>query len=325
MKVRGFPLVAAALCMLAASEARAQRTCSPPSGVTTCLPSDNLWPSARGPFTWLAASDTLPSGKVSFGATTSWIYRPIGLEVASADPAGTRVYPVEHAVSLHLVASAGLGRRVTFDVAAPFIAYQTGAGTGFLTGDTSELPRSASGELRFGPTVALLRSTSASLSARAHVVAPTGSPGAFATYGETTVAPGVSGNLRLGRWGLGADLGARLRGPVEYANAVVGSQLTVGLGATFEVLPERWLTASAEAFALVGLTSQYDIGFDATGENRTGYPHIPAEWLVSFATRRLLDGKVGIRIGAGGSVPTGPASAVTAPAMRTVASVTIAP
>ncbi len=318
-------LVAASIALMAPAQAYGQLSCSPAIGLTTCLPADNLWPSARGPFTWLAPADTTLPGTVTFGATTSWVYRPIGLTVSSAAPGGTTTYPVEHAVSAHLLATLGLSSKLSFDVAAPMTLYQSGAGLGFLTGSPAVLPRSASGDLRFGPTLALVHYRGLDVAGRFAVVAPTGSSDSFATFGSVTFAPGVSAAYRRARLRLGTDIGARLRKPVQLGDAVIGQQLSLGLGASYELIPEAFLTLSVEAFGLIGLDGQYAVGATSPSKGISQGALVPAEWLVSFATAHALDGKLGVRVGMGGAIPTGNASPVTEPALRSVAAITFTP
>ena len=325
MKAWRITLIVSLAAALTPGAAYAQRACGSGIAPTTCLPADNLWPSAGGEFTWLAPATTTAARNVIFGVTTSWVYRPIALTVGSTAPEGATVYPVEHAIGAHLLATIGLSSRLNFDVAAPMTLYQSGAGVGFLTGSDAVLPRSASGDLRFGPSVSLIRGRAFNLAARVQVVAPTGSTDAFATFGSVTVAPGISAAYRYRAVQLGADIGARLRKSVEFADAVIGHQMTLGVGATIDLVPNALLTMGLEVFGLFGLEQQYTLGADATGRDDTGGPLIPAEWLATFSTARALEGKLRMRVGMGGALPTGTGSDVTAPALRTVASVSFTP
>ncbi|MBM4357582.1 MAG: hypothetical protein FJ096_05665 [Deltaproteobacteria bacterium] len=317
--------IVACLAVLAPSEAFAQASCTPAPGLTRCLPSDNLWPSARGSFAWLAPAEAAAPGTLTLGLTTSWIHRPIGLVSSAPDPAGKTTYVVENAISAHIAASVGLTRRLSFDVATPFTLYQTGAGVGFATGSEDALPRSAVGELRFGPSVTVYHRDAIDIAARFQVLAPTGSPKGFTRFNSVTFAPAMSASYRRGRLGLGADLGARIRDAVEFGDAVIGRQLSVGLGVNYDILCRDLLTVGGEVFALVSLDSQYGLGPNAAGLDTSGGALIPAEWLVSFTTGRLLDGKLKARVGVGGAIPTGSTSDVTAPALRTVGTLTFAP
>lgn len=325
MKVVHAAVLGALATLTAVEDAAAQSPCNTVAGVSSCVASDNLWPSANGDFTWVAPATSTPADSVALGATTTWIHRPIGLNVPSAAPNGTNVYVVEDAVQVHLVTSIGLHRRVSFDVAAPFIVHQTGAGTGFLTGAANELPRSAVGELRLGPTVALYHRRSFDLAGRLQVLAPTGSPYGFSRFDSVTLAPGLSAAFHRNRLRLGADVGARLRKAVELGNAIIGHQLSFGVAGSYDLLPRSWLSVGAEAFALVGLERQYVLGPNAAGEDTTGRPIVPAEWLLSFSSGRMLGGKVRARVGVGGGIPIPGTSDVTAPSLRTVASLSFTP
>jgi len=326
MKALGSCAVALGLLLVGPTDALAQAgTCSPASGLTSCLPADNLWAHAHGAFAWVAPASPPAERELAVGVTTSWVHKPIGLTGSSAAPSGSTTYLVENAVTATLAASFGLTSRLAFDVAAPFTLYQSGAGLGVLTGSSEELPRSAVGEVRLGPSVTLLHRRELDLAARLQVVAPTGSPRGFSRFASITFAPGLSTTYRMGRVGLGADLGARLREAVTLGDAVIGHQVSLGLGATYDILGERWLTVGAEAVALFGLDARRSVGPDSTGADPGGEPLIPAEWLVSFATGRLLDGKLRARVGMGGALPTGGASDVTAPLLRTVALLSFTP
>lgn len=318
--------VVASVIALTPADAMAQaRGCERAPGLTSCLPADNLWANAHGPFTWLAPATPAPARELSVGFVTSWIYRPLGLTTSSADPTGTTTYVVDHAVTATLVANLGLTSRLSFDLAAPFTLYQSGAGLGFVTGEADELPRSAVGELRLGPSVALLRRPSLDVSARAQVLAPMGNPRGFSRSPSVTFATGVSGFYRVGAWGLGVDLGGRFREAVTFGDAVIGHQISIGLGATYDLLPHRWLTVGAEAFSLFALDSQRSLGADANEPDASSSLLMPTEWLVTFTTGRLLDGKLKARVGMGGAIPTGATSDVTAPALRTVAMLALTP
>ncbi len=323
--------VAAVLAVLPATEARAD-DCFPRTHLSTCLPADNLWPSASGPFTWLAPSSTVAPRTVAFGALLDYVYRPVGLTVASADPDGTAVYAVEHAITLHLLASIGVSSRLAFDVAAPIRLYQLGAGTGFATGSDDALPKSAVGDLRFGPVVSILRHRGArglDLAARLHMLAPTGHPRAFISSPSATFAPGVSFSYWAGRVAVSADAGARIRNAVELGGGVVGTQISFGAGVSVEAVRQEWLRVAAEAFALFDIdrqTTQFSAPTRVTpDEEPNSLPLIPAEWMLSARSQHLLDGHLRATLGVGGLIPTGPTTAVTAPAFRAVASLGFVP
>ncbi|MSP24006.1 MAG: hypothetical protein EXR75_02355 [Myxococcales bacterium] len=309
----------------------ASEACQPPSGLSTCLPADNLWPSPRSRFAWLGPSSTEPERSVAFALSLSYLHHPIGLSVASADPEGTTVWAVEDAVYATMGAALGLTQRVHFELNFPFASFQRGAGTSHLTGSNTTLPRSAMGDARFGPTVSVLAQTlnewDLALASRMLVTAPTGDRTAFVSAGSVTFAPGISGTARRGQFRLAVDAGARLRRHTELGGALIGHQLSLGVGASHPVLPDRWLTVALESFALFTLATQLveDPAPAALSprERPSDAPHIPAEWLISAQSNHLLAGRLGLVLGVGGALPIGRASDVTAPALRALLSVAI--
>jgi hypothetical protein len=127
-------------------------------------------------------------------------------------------------------------------------------------------------------------------------------------------APSLAFDYRLGGLDLAAELGARLRSDVTFGTSVVGSQVTGGLGASYDVLREHWLTASAEMFFLVGTSTQLTSEVDFTPSTLAAL--VPAEWIVSVSTAPLLGGDFRLSLGGGGPIPTTSNGALTAPAFR---------
>jgi hypothetical protein len=268
-------------------------------------------------------------GNVAFGFVASWIYRPIGLNITSPDPEGANIYAVEHAVSAHLLATIGVTSRLAFDIDAPFTMFQSGASTSVVTGSDEELPRSAVGDLRFGPTIALFHRGGVDVAARLHVTAPTGNPRGFASSASATFGPGVSFAYSKSRFRFAADAGARIRKFAELGGAIVGNQVSTGIGASYDVLPASWLTIGAELFALFTLEQQVTQIADAASgtarEEPSGDPLIPAEWLLTFRTGHFAERRLRLTMGIGGLVPTGPTSDMTAPSLRAIASIAFVP
>src|SRR5262245_15202057 len=115
---------ALALAALHADAARADE-CSPGGTRSTCIDVDNLWPHAGGgPFFALGSTTTTPAGQVAFGLVASYLSRPLALRVASADPAGAYVYPVDNAVDVTLLWALGVTDRLEITAAAPATLYQ---------------------------------------------------------------------------------------------------------------------------------------------------------------------------------------------------------
>ncbi len=316
-----------AIMLTSRHAAAADDSCQPSDGLSTCLTSDNLWPHGGGG-RWLSQAPTasLEAG-ASFGFVNSYLHRPIGLVVASPDPAGTRVFAVEHALSATLLTAVGVNQHLHIDLALPLMLFQEGASKADVVGSDQALPRSAVGDLRFGSHVALLpdRPAGVGLAARFHMTVPTGQRDAFVSSPSATFAPGASADFRLGGFVLGIDVGARLRRYVQFAGAVVGNQLSTSLGASYDLLADDWLSINLEAFALFTLAEQLELVVEPGGakakEIPSSDPHIPAEWLLTVRTAHALDGKLSAHLGGGSFIPTGPSTVATTPALRLVAAV----
>jgi hypothetical protein len=323
---KGISMLALALA-LSAGHARAAsgEACQPRDELSSCIGSDNLWPHAGGG-RWLgiAPTETTPAGSASFALVTSYLHRPIGVRVASADPSGTVIYLVENALSATFLTSVGIAPRLHVSLAVPAVLYQRGAGKGELTGADDALARSAVGDLRFGAAVRLLARNEAAdgpgLAARFELAAPTGQADAFVGAPSATFAPGVAFDWRLGRWAFGADVGGRIRDEARLAGAVLGPQLSFGLGASFDVLDDRWLSVGLETFWLATLMEQGRLVPDATTREPEIEPtdrrHVPAEWLLSVRTAGLLGGRLRAALAGGTLLPTSDTLPVTAPLFR---------
>ncbi len=200
------PLAIVLLCGPAIAD---ENPCQPSDGLSTCIASDNLWPYGGGG-RWLsqAPTSTVPGG-AAFGFVNSYLHRPIGLVVASPDPAGTRVFAVEHALSATLLTAVGVNRWLHLDLAMPMMLFQEGASKADVVGSDQALPRSAVGDLRFGSHVVLLpnRPAGVGLAVRFQMTAPTGQRDAFVSSPSASFAPGVSADCTLGALSLGVDVG----------------------------------------------------------------------------------------------------------------------
>jgi hypothetical protein len=304
--------------------------CQPRDGFSTCFASDNLWPYA-GDTSWVAQAPTQTTGDQTgaFGLHLSYLYRPVGLRVASADPDGTTIYAVEHALGAAVLASIGITDRFQLQLEAPMVLFQDGASKADVVGSDEFLTRSAVGDFRFGTTLSIVQRKRGDdgfgLAARMEVAAPTGTKDAFAGAPTATYAPGLSADYRVGPFSIGADAGGRIRDNTVFAGTVIGSQISGALGLGIDALDEGWLRFDAEAFALFGLARGVDEELEPGDDEPTEVPrplHIPAEWLVTMSTRGALDGRFRARLGGGSYIPTGDTVPVTAPAFRMVFGVT---
>src|SRR5262249_19034993 len=112
-------LLFAALALLSARSARAG-DCRPINGVSPCIDADNLWPhAAGGPYFALGDATTTPAGSLSVGLVGSFVSKPIGVRVASADPAGSTVFLVDGLFDVTLLFALGVTDRLELTLAAP--------------------------------------------------------------------------------------------------------------------------------------------------------------------------------------------------------------
>jgi len=319
-RLRLLPVLVPGLLVLggAASPARAA-DCAPPSGLSTCIDADNLWIRAGGgPFFSLAGAATAPSGKASFGLVLSYQSRPLGLQVPGPSAEGTTIYVLDNMLDATFVSSLGLSDRLEVTLAAPVTLYQDGAGLAGVQNTEQELPRSVVRDPRLGIAYAILAPRRVgppdgfALAARFELALPTGDKGNFAGAPTATAAPSLSADYRIGIVGIAAEAGGRFRGASTFAGAEIGSNLYGALGASVDVLADRWLTVGAEAFALAPLSGQQAAP-------------TPSEWIASVSSAPLLAGDVVFSLGGGGAIPLTAEPAVTAPRFRVNLGVRYAP
>ena len=311
-------VLAAALTTLLAAEARADQ-CDPKGGVSTCVDADNLWPHAGGGrFYALGTTLTTPRGQLAFGLVGSFLKQPVGLRVASADPKGSTVYAVDDRFDASLLFALGVSDRLELTLAAPVTLYQSGAGLAGIVNGGEALPRSAVRDFRFGLSLALLsrprvgEEKGPALTARMEFGAPLGTRTAFTGGLGATAVPSLVFDWRLGRVLLAAEAVARVRPEVPVAGATIGTQIGGSLGASVDVIRDRWLTVAAEAFALPTISAQR---VDPRDPDAAARPLAPAEWIASVSTARLLGGDLVISVGGGGPIPI-TSGALTSPKYR---------
>jgi OmpA-OmpF porin, OOP family len=317
-------LLFAVLALLPARSASAG-DCRPLNGVSPCIDSDNLWPHAGGgPYFAIGDTSTTPAGELSFGLVGSFFTKSVGVRVVSADPAGSSVFLIDTALDVTLLFALGITDRLELTLAAPATLYQTGAGLAQVDGSAAPLTRSLPRDVRFGFAVAILRRPpdhdGPALAGRLEFDAPTGDDDNFAHGPTAVVIPSLSFSYRIGRVDLAAETMARLRGEAVFANAVVGTQIGVALGASVDILRDRWLSAGAEAFVLP--TTAPQLPDPATGAT---VPLVPAEWIAHASTAHFMGGDLVLALGGGGTIPFSSHAALTSPAYRLDFSVRFAP
>lgn len=322
--IRGLSF-AGLLSLLSASGA-ARADCQPLTIARTgqsfspCVDADNLWPHAGGgPYFVIGSTATTPRGSLAFGLVGSFLSEPLGLDVASPDPAGSTVFSIDKAFDATVLLALGMTDRLELTLAAPATLYQSGAGLQTVSATNPALLRSAPRDMRFGFSLAMLTRPPAAergpaLTGRLEFSTPTGSAAALSRGRTAVVAPSLAFSYRIGRVDVAAEALARLRGEVTFADTVVGPQVGGAVGASVDILKDRWLGAGAELFALY--TTSKQLPGPATAGGATPPPLVPGEWIAHVSTAHFLAGDLTLSLGGGSSVPFASRGAPTAPQYR---------
>jgi OmpA-OmpF porin, OOP family len=319
--------------------------CARPAGATdcsgilsTCIDDDTLWPHA-GPahFVAVGSTETTAGGQLGFGLVTTYLSRPIVINVKSPGGAGSNQYVVNEQANGTFLWSYGVNSHLELDLALPLTFAQDGAGLMPVTGGQG-LQSTAQRDIRFGLAYALLpqaRDRAAShgtpdgwgLLARFEMSAPTGDRSEFAGEGTGVYVPSLAADYRLGRWFAGAEVGARLRPTTELLGGRIGSQIVTALGLGVDLMPRELLSATLEGWALPTLVDQATVS-NATGAY-TSVPNgshvVPAEWQLSARTSPLRGGDLSVQLSGGGAIPIGGDDVLTRPVFRFTLGVRWAP
>lgn len=330
-RLRGLPLAAALGACLTASAPSRAADCEPKNGLSTCIDADNLWPHAGGgSFIAIGSTLTTAPGKSAFGLAASYLSRPIGLRVASADPEGTVIYAIDNAVNASFLWALGVTERLELTLTLPVTLYQDGAGLAGAFGSDEELPRSVMRDGRFGFAFALVPRARTgpdqgfALVSRVEFGLPFGDTDTFAGAGSMVTIPALTADYRAGRFSVAVEAGARIRDASRIGGATVGTQLSGALGASFDILANRRLTFGAEAFSLYTLAKQEPALADRDTQE-SGPPLVPTEWIASLSSAPALGGDVIFTVGGGGAIPLNGGAALTSPRFRFDLSVRYAP
>jgi hypothetical protein len=330
-------LALALLASIAGVAVRAEALECPNPLVSTCIQSDTFWPHAgpAGRLTYVGGTETVASGQIGFGLSTTYLSRPIVLHVASPGPTGTDQYAVDNQVNGNFLWSYGVSNRLEIDFALPITFRQSGGGKQPITGGDA-LKDTALRDLRFGLAYAIVPRERVpaeetpslwSLTARMELSAPTGDRDQFAGEGAAVFMPSLAGDIRYGRFFAGAETGFRVRRTAELVGARVGTQWTAGLGAGFVILPRDLLSAALEARTLYTFAEQANAQQTSQGlvSQPNGLHIMPAEWMLSVHSSPLLDGDLGLELGGGGALPFTQDAPITTPRFRFVLGVRYAP
>ena len=302
--------------------------CTPASHLSTCIDADTFWPHA-GPatFAFIGGTDTTAPGQIGLGLVTTYLGRPVVLQIPSSDLAGNEIDAVHHLVDATFLWSYGLTGRAELTVALSTTAYRTGSGVSSLASQSPEaLARTALRDSRVGAAYALLgrlpdrRTDPFGLKARLELSLPTGDESSFAGDRSVVEIPSFAFDFRRGLFVAAAELGARLRQTSDLLGASVGPQLFAGLGAGVYVIRPEVLSVLLEAFALPTLSDQRREAYDATGQRRvelsTGRALVPSEWAASIRSAPFESAELSISLAAGGRLGLAGEPALTAPTYR---------
>jgi hypothetical protein len=329
-----FLCVAAAAVALAGSfalfegTARASATCDNPTS-SSCIDADTFWP-APGParFPSVGNADTTARGSFSASLVVSVASHPLIFAIPSPGGTGSESVAINTLATATALFSYGVTRALQLDLAVPVTVFQSGGGLSALTGGDSLAPV-ALRDLRFGFSLGLLGAPGALLEAaptaeapyrlafRFAMTAPTGDESQLAGESGAVWAPALVNRFHLGRFDAGVDVGARIRNVAHLASAAVGTQLSLGLAAGYDVLAERGLLqVGAEARALPTLAAQGSGGVS---------PLVPAEWSVGVRSTPLAQKDIAFDLSGGGGLPLTGETGATTPRLRFVLGVRYTP
>jgi hypothetical protein len=316
--------------------------CTPKAELSTCFDADSLAPPfAPSDFLMMARARALPANTWTLGLDMTVLHHPVVLNAASPDPYGRDLPVVKDLFDATLTFALAPARHLELGAAFPFTIHRTGSGLSGVTSQGSpDLPGAAVRDLRAGAGYELFRAPlaggRASLDAlvRLDFSFPTGQESSFAGERSVVGAPAFDLGFRLDRFFLSLEERARLREPVAFGGARLGSQWVTALGAGYHALDGGRLTVAVEAFVAPYL-SQADRTLPDGTRVRAG-ALVPSEWMLSARTR-LAAFSVGL--GGGTAIPlsresrtspvgletTSTYAAVTSPVYRFVLSLRYVP
>ena len=268
------------------------------SGVlSTCINDDTLWPHAGpGLFESIGAGHTVAGGRVAFGLITSYVSRPIVLELVSSG-LGSDQNVINDQVTGTFLYAYGVTDRLELDVALPLTFGQGGTGLAPITGGAG-LKDTAVRDLRFGAALEVLKmepegaaAARVGVVARFEMSAPTGDEDQFAGEQAAVYAPSVSAEWHVGEWFAGAEAGLRVRPIAQLLGARVGTQVVAAAGTGYDILPRGLLSVQIEAWALPTFAEQETPtrNGNAYGGVLNGSHITPAEWQLSVRSAPLAD------------------------------------
>jgi len=242
-------------------------------------------------------------GQLAFGAALELLHAPVVVHAASPDAEGREIRVLDSAFDVSYFFSLGVIKNLETSLLASMRAHQSGAGAEGVTSQSgSALSRNAVRDPRLGVAYSFddalaLRGFGLRLALDATL--PLGDREPFANERSFVVMPNATLGYRAGAVQLGAEFGVRLRRAIDFAGAKLGNQGFFALGVAASVVP-RWLTVSAEVFALPALSDS--VG-SAASPRVTSARLIPAEWLLGLHSSFGHDGPWTLSVAGGSGIP----------------------
>lgn len=269
------------------------------SPLAACFDADQLWiPAAPTPFAALPSART-GGGRLTAGATVGNLSRPVVLSAPSPNPDGTEIPVVDDRLAAAVLITSTPIARLQLSLVVPAVLSQSGAGIeSVTTRGGAALESTAIGDPRLGAGFVLLeteagaRRPALALMVRYELSLPLGGEQTFAGERSVVAAPSVAAEVSDGAWFAGAEIGARLKQPVQLGDARFGTQLSSALGVGVRPLPDL-LSFTAEAFVRPVLVSQ--------PRPEAELDLVPAEWLLA-AHSSPID-RLGLSLAVGGAIP----------------------
>ena len=286
--------------------------------MSPCINDDTLWLHA-GPahFVAVGSTETVASGQLGFALVTSYLSRPIVLQMPSPGSGGSPQNVINDQVNGTFLWSYGATDRLELDVALPITFGQGGTGLAPITGGLASTTRpcatcaSASltpwfhtcGSQPDVPIDSLLARTTPGatqwgLVARFEMSAPTGDHNQFAGERSGVYIPSLAARFPARAVVRAASrLGARVRPITELLGARVGTQIVTMLGVGYDILPRELLAATRR-------------GLGASDARRARAPDratlsFPPSGRSPRGRTRCVAADLAIQLGGGSAIPFG--------------------
>lgn len=318
---------------LFAEPATARATnCNPGTGISPCLDANAFWLTpGDARFFSLPRGRVLPAGGVGLSFAAQALWRPLRLGVPSPNDTGRDVELVERAIEQDTLLAIGLGGHLELGLALPVILRQTGSGSQGLTSQTAAPIESTAARDPRISLAAAFGNGGIGIKPQVTFALPFGSTEAYASAGHVVIAPTLPVSLHHGRFEHALALGARFVPSVDIGSQRIGSQASVALGTSFDILGRELLALCAEGFISQSLAETQSERARLLGVKTR---LVSAEYLVSLRSRPRSDEPWTIALGAGSAIAMARQSSAAGhetfvappgPGLRLVAEVRYAP